>query len=155
MQRSLPGCRISLSDYDNEKSETIISVTVEPGRIQIGEIPQEEDLRELADIKTITQVSLPSTSTDQSLEIISQLDALVSLSLHNNGKITNDGIAHLVSLQDLKQLSLFRCGGIDDACLDHLAKMTSLRNLNLSQTRISKRGMQSLRDRLPNCKISR
>ena len=51
-------------------------------------------------------------------------------------------------------MSLFDCWMISDAGLMYLEPFAALQRLDLKQTRVSERGVERLRARLPNCEIN-
>jgi hypothetical protein len=67
--------------------------------------------------------------------------------------ITSQGLKQLTSSKNLLELSLQRTA-IGDEAVPILARFTALQSLNVMDTKISGEGLFSLRNSLPNCRIS-
>jgi len=69
--------------------------------------------------------------TDIGLGHLSTLQNLASLNLHWCDKITNTGLGHLSKLRNLASLNLSGCDKITDTGLGHLSTLQNLASLNL------------------------
>jgi len=92
-------------------------------------------------------MAFPSRITDRGLEILGTLDLpkLRHLSFGYCDHISDVGLAHLATMQQLAELQLQGCGGVTDAGLAEVAKMKGLSMLDLHGCEsISDSGIDSL-----------
>lgn len=105
----------------------------------------EETWRAMADLPDLVAIHLMSDDVDeQRLAFLKRFRDLRVLSLDDNERVTNSGIAHLKNLDRLRYLGL-RWTSIDDAGLIHLKEFTRLQYLDLTGTRITDAGSPHLR----------
>jgi internalin A len=81
-----------------------------------------------------------------------ELSQLEELNLHFNRRITDDGLAHLATLTNLKTLDLSYTTTSDEG-LAHLRALRGLRRLGLFQTSVTDAGREHLKEDLPNTHI--
>ena len=81
--------------------------------------------------------------TDETVASISKLPNLRSITLDYADKISDKGLAHLEGMQ-LEGLGLTYCPGISDEGLAHLARMQDLESLALFSDRITSAGLERL-----------
>ena len=67
--------------------------------------------------------------------------------------VTDAGVGHLAGLGQLAELDL-RATLVTDAVVPHLLRISKLRKLDLTETHISPEAVATLRQSLPNCKIT-
>jgi hypothetical protein len=84
-----------------------------------------------------------ATVTDEVARHFAGLPSLTTLSLENS-EVTNDGLAFLEHLPQLKVLSLRRCSNLDDDGLVHLEHVPNLERLLLLYTRTTNDGLKHL-----------
>lgn len=118
----------------------------------------DEDLVVLRDWKGLTKLSLKGCELlgDDTLGYLSQLTALQHLDLANIGNFTDEGIAHLKNLHDLRYLNLHGpddeelSNPLTDAALASFENMTKLEELSLGHCEnITGAGLHHL------CKLTR
>jgi hypothetical protein len=112
----------------------------------------DDDLRFLADVKTVERVLLSRTKvTDEGLRRLLICPRIRYVALDDTA-ITDAGIE---ILSDLKQLDCLSLSGtkITDAGLVHLTELPKLKELWLRNTAITDRGYQRLQAALPGCEI--
>lgn len=85
---------------------------------------------------------------NNSMDVISGLHSLEILRLHSCRNVTDDGLAKLAGLTNLKELDLTQWG-ITDNGLNSLSKMNKLEELNLTATAITDAGVDILISILP------
>ena len=68
-------------------------------------------------------------------------------------KITNNGVAHLRKLTNLRALNLFGTQ-ITDAGLAQIGNMTQLRELFLTDLKVSPEAVAELKRRIPGVKVA-
>ncbi|HEY1786166.1 MAG TPA: hypothetical protein VGG30_11475, partial [Pirellulales bacterium] len=88
----------------------------------------------------------PAEVDDRALKLAAGLPGLKRLRLFGEGKLTDQGLAHLASVTALVELRL-PGAGITDAAMTHLAGLTALEELGLQGANITTAGLASL-DRL-------
>lgn len=119
-----------------------------------------------------------SNITDLSLKTLSQFPSLTGMSLQANtfsdiglsylenmtsievlwvdisrGKITDEGVKHLVNLKNLKQLALQQTQ-ITDRSIDYLKQLPNLERLILDNTSVSAEAIKKLESLLPKVKVT-
>jgi hypothetical protein len=87
---------------------------------------------------------------DSDLKGLSEFPHLVKLSAW--GDFTDEGLRSIARLQSLKELHL-RSDEITDNGLLLLAELKHLTQLTISGKQITEKGIESLQDRLPQCKV--
>ena len=104
----------------------------------------EADVRALAESESLTSVTLEIANglNDRSLELLSKMRKLQWLVVPGRD-ITDNGIAHLANLPDLKALGLHDTSVDDEGC-KMLAAFPALEILDLHQTRVTDAGLQHL-----------
>lgn len=104
----------------------------------------------IAKFANLTSLDLGETGTnDEALIAISKLTKLEDLNLLRT-KVTDEGVASLVGLK-LKRLNLDDIQAIGDGVVPHLAKLQSLEFLHLGKTSVTDVGVKGL-DGLVNLK---
>ena len=91
----------------------------------------------------LERIDLGAATTDDGLKGLEGCTGLQMLSIYDNKKITDDGIAHLAGLHSLTFLWLVRTP-ITDAGLEHLKGLTSLDTLYLAGTKVTDKGLVHL-----------
>jgi hypothetical protein len=80
-------------------------------------------------------------------------DKLVSLSLVDL-PVTDEFVTHLAKkAPDLRSLHFYECKGVTDKSVAPLSELTKLRSLSVRQTSISPEGVNTLKQRLPGCRV--
>ncbi|MFZ4789494.1 MAG: protein kinase domain-containing protein [Candidatus Competibacteraceae bacterium] len=92
--------------------------------------------------------------TGAGLAHLCNLTNLQSLNLDNCSSLTDAGLAYLRNLTNLQRLHLRGCENLTDAGLAHLQSIKSLQSLFLGCTKITNTGLEELRKKLPNIKIT-
>jgi hypothetical protein len=106
----------------------------------------------IAGLRELRDLDLYRTSlTDASLAHIGAMHRLTHLHLGMT-KVKSPGVVYLARLQRLWRLSL-ECTDVDDSVVPVLSTMTSLRRLALWGTRLSVKGLATLRAALPQCSV--
>ncbi|CUF37339.1 receptor-type protein kinase, putative [Bodo saltans] len=101
-------------------------------------------LTRVAELRALTSLNLTWCSgvTDRSLARLSSLEAsLTSLNLSGCGKITNDGLEHLIRMQELLSLNISGCSQVTDYGMEHIASLSSLTSLNASKVWLTSHGL--------------
>jgi len=99
------------------------------------------------------QMSCIVKVTDEGLANLAGLSELRSLYL-GFSEITDRGLVHLKRLQNLEKLAFSTIkANITDAGLEHLKGLNRLRELRLGAARVTEAGVTELQNALPNCKI--
>jgi hypothetical protein len=109
---------------------------------------------QLAAVQSLEDLSVTGSGlSDESLAVASRLRNLTNLSLDlGNRAIGREALLGLHALPNLKRLSL-RCSEITDEALAQVASLTNLRLLSLGDSRVSRRGLASLRRSLPDLAV--
>ena len=106
----------------------------------------------------LEEVSLPSTITDKGVKALTGLKKLKSLYLGGCTALTDAAVKDIAdNMPDLVALDVGAIDGtkITDASVPHLARLTKLRTLNLTGSKTSLDGLKVLREKLPECKITK
>ncbi|MGD1840016.1 MAG: hypothetical protein ACFB0B_03845 [Thermonemataceae bacterium] len=80
---------------------------------------------------------------DQHLEVIGQITTLELLDLDSTA-ITDNGLQHLIPLNQLKELRLKDNPQLTDACLDFLSNIEQLKLIHIGNTSITITGLATL-----------
>ncbi len=120
----------------------------------------------LTGLKRLKLLWVDGSITDSYLEHASELNQLERFEVHSVKEITDDGLAHLAKLTNLRILILGRWSGgkwtpsvhdymkaTDDGLLN-LYGMKNLELLHLDTINVTRSGIDGLRKALPNCQIS-
>lgn len=135
------------------------------------------DAKQLVGLDQLERLDLSGTAvTDVGIKYIKKSPRLASLALRGT-KITNDGLQELAETCSLIALSVTWCRNISDdglkgiaelpnlrtllcastpigdACTEHLSRSKSLRRISLVKTKVTKAGIDKLREALPNCRF--
>ena len=89
---------------------------------------------------------------DGALETLSRVESLEHLNLQGMESASDEAVAHLTQLPNLKILHIDSTP-VTDECLESLAQMTHLTHLNVLNTQITRQGTQRLHEALPQCEI--
>jgi len=89
---------------------------------------------------------------EQLLEHLKGLDQLHKLDLDNT-PVSDAGLEHVKTLGQLQELDL-HLTQVTDAGLKHLKGLNQLRELRLVNTKVTDAAVKTLRQALPNCRIS-
>ncbi len=96
--------------------------------------------------------------TDESLNQLSRLTNLKTLSIVIKETlqmpITDAGIEHLSRLKNLEHVSLNHCEKITDKGLKHFEGLASLRHLRLNKSRVTKAGVDRLKEKIPGLSVT-
>jgi hypothetical protein len=84
-------------------------------------------------------------ATDQDLAILSDLPDLRHLELGGSKSITDEGLSHVGRLENLEGLVLKDCTSITDEGLVHLSSLYSLTNLSLVRCRMDGSGLRHVK----------
>ena len=110
-------------------------------------------LEHLKRLTKLRQLWLGATNvTDAGLKHLRGLKNLESLGLDSLPKVTDAGLEHLKGLTNLEKLQLGSTN-VTDAGLEHLKRLTKLKSLGLIDSKVTKEGVQKLREALPNCRM--
>lgn len=147
-------------EISNLTDETLSQLPVLPNLVELhlagnnhGEL-NGSGLAHLAKFPKLTKLQFSLINiTDDGLKSLGSCEAVTELSLTECQKITNAGIAHLVSLKQLAKLSIWRCE-IDDAAIESLSQLKSVRKMSFGGLKISDAGREKLQTALPDCKIN-
>ena len=93
---------------------------------------------------TELRVSAPHRVTNDSLAHVASFGRLSILDLSHTPRLTDAGLVHLKTLENLQELSLSGTE-VSDAGLAHLSGLSSLKQLDLSKTRVVGEGLSHLR----------
>lgn len=103
-------------------------------------------------LETFTELKILNVAdlgvSDATLSRIATLEHLHTLSVGPSGQLTDDGLKHLASLNELKGLSVSHTN-IGDAGLKHLENLQTLKSLHLDDTNITASGIARLAKALP------
>ncbi|MBN2129568.1 MAG: hypothetical protein JW741_08725 [Sedimentisphaerales bacterium] len=111
--------------------------------LSLGETPTNDPgMVHVGKITSLETLALSAGITDEGLAHLENLTNLRRLSATNQG-ITDDGLAHLADMKQMQYLNLTNAQ-ITDAGLVHLKRMARLKNLWLYGTRVSERGFAHL-----------
>ncbi len=83
--------------------------------------------------------------------LLASMPKLWNLELSNTG-LTDTGVVSLSKHTQLRQLNVSE-NSLSDACVPHLASIKTLSVLVISETNITKQGLERLKAALPKCKI--
>lgn len=110
----------------------------------------------LAGLKNLTHLKLAQKIGDAGLSQLSSLTSLESLDCSGcRGKITNDGLRHLVGNPRLQELDL-RGVSVTDAGLDHLSALKNLRTLRLTRLgKVTDQAVIRLKMAIPRLEVQR
>lgn len=106
----------------------------------------------------LEELSLPSTITDKGVKNLVGLKKLKSLYLGGCTALTDAAVKDIAaSFPDLQSLDVGATLGTDitDTSVPHLAQLQKLKTLGLTGSKISDSGLKVLRDKLPNCTITK
>ena len=92
-----------------------------------------------------------SSVGDQSLEHLTKLRLLRSLSIHSN-RLGDPGVKWVAQIGQIRQLSLLG-SKISDRGLEKLSSLSGLLSLNVQRTAVTVAGIQKLRKALPKCRV--
>jgi hypothetical protein len=82
---------------------------------------------------------------DETLVLIRGMPRLESLNISYTTKITDDGLANLASLTELRELRMSNTG-VTDAGLAHLRGLKKLKDLNLARTHVTDAVLKQMTD---------
>jgi len=117
-----------------------------------GLCADDDELKAVKNMTKLEELNLCYTHiTDKGLEHLAGLTALKDLDLFGTG-VKGEGLKHLKDLKELKFLNL-NFTPLDDSALEHLKKLTGLKELLISNSNMSKKSIEELRQALPNTKI--
>jgi hypothetical protein len=113
----------------------------------------ENDFKCIKSLVSLNTLCLKETHiNDSMLKNLEELKLLQELDLENTD-ITDAGLIHLKGLSKLKTLILSK-NKITDEGIRYLQKFPNLKLLRLNETKVTDAGVESLRQLMPNCKIS-
>jgi hypothetical protein len=105
----------------------------------------DEDLRQLAGLVTLRDLSLWHTAIDGSgFDRLGKLAKLERLNV-GDAKFTNDALRHVKALTSLRYLELQRNEGVGDAGLAELVALKNLEALKLGETGVTDAGLAPLK----------
>ncbi len=90
---------------------------------------------------------------DRGLGYISEIRTMKQLQCKDCQSITDAGVAKLVTLPDLWMLNLGQCRGVTDKSLSVLAEMPTLRFLQVYETGVTDKGVESYQTQRPQNEI--
>lgn len=103
---------------------------------------------------TLVWLNVSGTAiTDAGLAHVGSCNELRKLNLSRTA-VTDAGLAHVATLPKLTYLNLYGTG-IGDAGLEHVAKLATLRDLYLWQTAVTDEGVAKLQEALPHLNVNR
>lgn len=110
------------------------------------------DLVRLAWLRSVDQLILSHPQCDdETLALVAQIPDLPALTIRR-ANVSNDGIAHLRHLDNLRTLNVLYCP-IGDEIVASLREIASLGRLRLFGTRVSAEGRERLVEALPQTEI--
>ena len=120
----------------------------------IGELGRvDKVIKKLANSKTICALSLDQTDlTDEDLKVVGTMSNLISITMDNNPKVTNQGLKYLLPL---KNLSWMRIAGtsITPAAIEDLKKLPRLTDIVVFPDRFPAAVRERLKKELPRLDI--
>ena len=147
--------------------------------LRLDGVPVTDDgLKHLQGMTSLQRLDLPNTRiTDNGLSYLRELKNLRALSIKDN-RVTDAGLRHLQGLTQLEMLSLgpnqisdigvkslqdltklrylnLTDTQVTDSVFEYLKPLTSLRTLRLRGTRVTEKGVQDMKQMLPDCNVSR
>jgi hypothetical protein len=141
----------------NPQAEIEISscrIRIADGGVCLPSSVTDEDLELLTTIEGLRELSLGNIEaekiTDQGLAYLSPLK-LTAFRLNHNKNITDEGIESLAKIQSLEDLNLWCCEHVTNQCIPDLAELPNLKRLNIGGTKID---LKLLREIIPNCEVS-
>ncbi len=113
-------------------------------------------LRRLAELTQLQFLSLCGCRqvTDVGVAHLVALTQLRSLCLSYCEHVTDASLAALTALTQLRHLDLFCCKRVTDTGLAYLANLPQLESLNVSGCSVTQAGIDALKQRCPNLKIT-
>ncbi|MCA9200272.1 MAG: hypothetical protein KDA87_22185, partial [Planctomycetales bacterium] len=84
-----------------------------------------------------------SKANDETLQYLTSLGHVEELELGNNEDVTDDGLAHLISLKDLSTLYLYRTG-VRGPGLEHISQLPKLTSISFSRSPLDDSGLVHL-----------
>ena len=113
----------------------------------------DDGLENLKGMVNLQSLELFNTQiTDAGLEHLKGLTSLAALNLSYDTKVTGSGLVHLKGLTKLRSLNLYSTN-VTDAALKHLEGLASLQSVDLTDTKVTDAGVESLAAAMPNCRI--
>ena len=114
----------------------------------------------LAKLKRLKSLCAMGWINDSSLGHISMLGRLELLNIYGATQITDEGLAHISKLHNLRKFIIVKSGSADseyiqvsDEGLVHLYGLKNLDELTFSATQVTQAGIEKLHEALPNCRI--
>jgi Leucine-rich repeat (LRR) protein len=122
--------------------------------LHLGNTPvTDDDLAHLKGLKKLKVLHLYNTNiTGAGLKHLSELSRLEYLHLSRNNALTDEGMKHLPALAGLRQLYLEHTG-ITDKSVEILKPLKKLEFLDVTDTKITDKGLKDLQDSLPKVQI--
>lgn len=105
----------------------------------------------------LEELSLPSTFTDDGVKKLVGVKKLKTLYI-GGARLTDAAVSAIaLNMPDLEHLELGTPSGTDitDAVVADLVKLTKLKRLGLSGSKLTESGVKVLREKLPDCTITR
>lgn len=114
----------------------------------------DQGVSRLGDFEHLTSIFLDTAQiTDEAVASLQRFPKLHSIGLAHTG-VTDDGVAKLAHFKELDCLDLEGCSNLTDKVIEHLAECKGLKKLTLKNTELAPAAIDSLKAKLPDCKIS-
>ncbi len=123
------------------------------GELRLPRLVKDEDLAALKNVEGLRLLALESTSliTDKGLAHLTSLK-LKELALTHNGNVTDAGLTSLANIESLESLNLWYCERLTNNAIAALKRLPNLRKINLFGTQIDPQVFQVA---IPTCEIIR
>ena len=113
----------------------------------------DEGMASIAGLRELTDIDLGGAQmSDSGITALSEMERVRRLSLRGTN-VSDRGLAHLSGMRDLEALNLYRTLVTNNAVAT-LQGFKKLRSLDVRYTDITRAGIDSLREALPECKIT-
>jgi hypothetical protein len=125
---------------------------VNEGKLSLPSTVTDDDLGALRDLKGVRSLTLDGADavTDDGLAHLRSME-LVQLDLRHLRNVTDAGLAHVTGMKTLESLNLWYCRNLSNKSIAGLARLPKLKKINLFGTQIDPKAFQAA---VPNCEIA-
>lgn len=109
-------------------------------------------LAQIKRFKTLKNLMIGPGISDKGLVHLDGMTSLRRIFIERANQITNKGLARIKGLRDLSQLSIIGAKVNDDG-LVHLQGLTQLKALDVRNTRVTQKGVESFHAAVPTCTV--